>query len=218
MSFAQGGKILTAFWRLLISPYTDRVVSDGERFDPKIARLLRLGDRCHQRRYFFARDYVFKKTVLDLGCGTGYGSALLAEVASKVHGLDSSSAAIFYAQKNYKRENVKFIQGDFFANNIVADIVVCFETLEHLKVESLGRPLKVLVSAARYIVIGSVPYLEKTGSNEHHRLFNLSETDFRYLEEAGELVFFYQSPAGGITQDRRALSEIQNLIFVLRKG
>ena len=52
----------------------------------------------HYARYLFATRLCRGKRVLDLGCGCGYGSALLAEAAARVTGIDSAPEAIAYAR------------------------------------------------------------------------------------------------------------------------
>ena len=51
----------------------------------------------HVARYAFARRYAQGKRVLDAGCGTGYGSAELAQSAAEVTGVDIAADAIEYA-------------------------------------------------------------------------------------------------------------------------
>ena len=62
----------------------------------------------HMNRYIFASDLVKDKKVLDAACGTGYGTALLAQTAQKVCGIDISEEAISYAKSNYSAKNVDF--------------------------------------------------------------------------------------------------------------
>ena len=89
----------------------------------------------HMNRYIFASDLVKNKKVLDAACGTGYGTALLAQSAERVFGIDISKEAISYAESNYSAKNVNFavanieklpFESDFF------DVVVSFETIEHV--------------------------------------------------------------------------------------
>jgi ubiquinone/menaquinone biosynthesis C-methylase UbiE len=90
----------------------------------------------HVARYEFANRYVKDKTVLDIACGTGYGSSILKEqTASSVYGVDISLEAIEFAQEKYGRNHVHFAIGDistipFVANSF--DAIVCFETIEHM--------------------------------------------------------------------------------------
>lgn len=90
----------------------------------------------HMARYHSIKQIVKDKTVLDIASGSGYGSALIAEDAKKVIGVDISQEAIDYANKSYKKKNVEFIKGDGtkipLGNNSV-DVVVSFETIEHIE-------------------------------------------------------------------------------------
>ena len=91
--------------------------------------------RQHVSRYRFAGTFVRGKRVIDVACGTGYGSAMLAEAgAAHVVGVDVSEASVTIAQGRWKSENVEFLCRD--AVTLVeigpADAVVSFETIEHL--------------------------------------------------------------------------------------
>ena len=88
----------------------------------------------HLHRYFLARDLSRGCDVLDIACGEGYGSALLAQVATSVIGVDVSGEAVAYAKATYPGENISFEVGD--ARKIPlpdasVDRLVSFETLEH---------------------------------------------------------------------------------------
>src|SRR4051794_11935807 len=49
---------------------------------------------------------------LDLGCGTGYGSAVVAAAGGTYDGVDGSPAAIDYARAGYLRPGVRFFVAD----------------------------------------------------------------------------------------------------------
>lgn len=88
----------------------------------------------HYHRYLVASDLVAGKNVLDIACGEGYGSSILAARASMVLGVDISPEAVSHANKRYKAENLKFILGTCSSiplKNDTVDIVVSFETIEH---------------------------------------------------------------------------------------
>jgi SAM-dependent methyltransferase len=90
----------------------------------------------HLARYAFARRYTSGKIELDAGCGTGYGSAELANEACSVIGADLSLDAARYSAANYH-----LLPNLHFANascerlpfrSAVFDVVVAFEVIEHL--------------------------------------------------------------------------------------
>lgn len=89
----------------------------------------------HLHRYFLARDAARGLDVLDIACGEGYGSALLAQVARSVVGVDVSREAVSFAQDAYRRDNLRFLTGDgrdIPVADASVDLIVSFETLEHL--------------------------------------------------------------------------------------
>jgi len=80
------------------------------------------------------------KKVLDVGCGTGLFSYLVAKKGAKVLGIDFSKEAISIAQKKYSNENllyknidIKNLKKDKF------DIIVSLGSLEHM-----DEPLEIL--------------------------------------------------------------------------
>jgi SAM-dependent methyltransferase len=89
----------------------------------------------HLHRYALSLELAVGKDVLDVACGEGYGSSLLAEVAKKVTGLDIDKTAIAHASKKYRKDNLNFLVGDCVSvplSNQSLDLVVSFETLEHI--------------------------------------------------------------------------------------
>ena len=89
----------------------------------------------HLAKYKFAAKYTEKKSVLDIACGSGYGSSLLSKNALEVVGCDINDGALLYANKNYKNKKLSFFKVDaenmFFENNSF-DVIVSIETIEHL--------------------------------------------------------------------------------------
>jgi ubiquinone/menaquinone biosynthesis C-methylase UbiE len=89
----------------------------------------------HFARYAFARRYATGKRVLDAGCGTGYGSAELAQSAVAVTGVDISADAIEYARASYPIPGLRFLESSCIAIPSPPesfDLVVAFEVIEHL--------------------------------------------------------------------------------------
>ena len=69
----------------------------GERFIPTEEGRVRLE---HYHRYAQIQEMVVGKNVLDVACGEGYGSAIIASVATSVIGVDISIDAITHASLN----------------------------------------------------------------------------------------------------------------------
>lgn len=93
--------------------------------------------RDHVARYeFVASRLAPGSRVLDLACGVGYGSQILAKAGHTVTAVDASPEAIAYAMEHYAHPNVTFVcaTAEGFAPREADrfDAVVSFETIEHL--------------------------------------------------------------------------------------
>jgi SAM-dependent methyltransferase len=88
----------------------------------------------HLHRYFLARELCRGLDVLDVAAGEGYGTALLAQVARSVVGVEVSAEAVVHAAKAYRGPNSRFLEGDARClplDDASVDAVVSFETIEH---------------------------------------------------------------------------------------
>ena len=110
----------------------------GERFIPGIAD--KKLETEHLQRYLSIKPLAKDKKVLDAACGEGYGSAILAETASSVAGIDIDADTINRAKKKYSHiKNLAFYENSIadlkdIANHSV-DLVISFETIEHVSEE-----------------------------------------------------------------------------------
>lgn len=128
----------------------------------------------HRHRYRVARAACAGRRVVDLCCGVGYGSAMLAEVAASVVGVDRDVAAVDAAQAAFEAQDLSFVAADAldFLRRLEpadVDVVVCFEGLEHVsELDEVAGQLARLVSGG-VAVIASVPNSATLGEvNEHH--------------------------------------------------
>ncbi len=88
----------------------------------------------HYHRYLFARALVPDLDVLDVASGEGYGSALLAQVARSVVGVEYSGPTVQGAVGNFVRANLRYLRADARALPLAdacVDAVVSFGTIEH---------------------------------------------------------------------------------------
>lgn len=91
----------------------------------------------HIKRYQFAASIIKPNSlVVDIACGTGYGSKMIAMNNCTVIGIDISEEALKFCKKYNDHHNISWKLGDItnFANlvKLNVDAIVCFETLEHL--------------------------------------------------------------------------------------
>jgi SAM-dependent methyltransferase len=103
----------------------------GERLTPELTGQAEIE---HLHRYFLARHMCRGKDVLDVASGEGYGSALLAQVAKSVVGVELAEDVVAHANTEYRQPNVCFWQGDARELPIPdasIDVAVSFETIEH---------------------------------------------------------------------------------------
>jgi ubiquinone/menaquinone biosynthesis C-methylase UbiE len=103
----------------------------GERMVPTTAAADTFWE--HICRYRFALPFARGKRVLDIACGEGYGSASLQRAgASSVIGIDISEVAVAHARQVYGVDaRVGNAQAIALPDGSV-DVVVSFETVEHL--------------------------------------------------------------------------------------
>jgi 2-polyprenyl-3-methyl-5-hydroxy-6-metoxy-1,4-benzoquinol methylase len=106
--------------------------------------------RRHLAVYEWIASRVAGMRVVDMACGEGYGSDLLAGTAASVVGVDANPQAHEHARLRYRRANLRFERDLVETFTQAADAVVFLQTIEH--VNNPGAVLEHFRS-----LIGAVP-------------------------------------------------------------
>lgn len=152
----------------------------------------------HLERYKLATNYVRNKLVLDAACGAGYGSKMLASSGAKfVTSVDISSECLLNAKKTYCDKKIDFVQGDVTRlpfENESFDVIISFETIEHIKngsewIKESARLLKkdgiFIVSTPNRSVTNPGTFFEERPLNVYHQY------EYNTEEFIGELLKKY---------------------------
>jgi SAM-dependent methyltransferase len=70
--------------------------------------------------------------VVDMACGEGYGTDVLARRAREVTGVDANPEAFEHARLKYTRPGVRFVRNMIELYAEPCDVVVCLQTIEHV--------------------------------------------------------------------------------------
>lgn len=85
-------------------------------------------------RYKFAAKLIGEDTdVLEVGCSEGFGTAVLAESARHVLGIDFDSDAIGEARKSFASDKIEFREANFLETSLGEfDALVALDVIEHI--------------------------------------------------------------------------------------
>lgn len=157
----------------------------GERFTPECVREIWYE---HMARYAMALPLCGGLRVLDVACGEGYGSHLLASEADSVDGVDIDPESVEHARRRYSRANLTFHQGDATAlafEDDCFDVITSFETLEHLEAQQqLLAELHRVLKPGGLLLISSPDkhtYSDLTGFDNPYHVRELYRDEFEQL-------------------------------------
>jgi ubiquinone/menaquinone biosynthesis C-methylase UbiE len=177
----------------------------------------------HLSRYAFASRWSPGARVLDLGCGTGYGTAELAQRARFSVGVDVAQETVAYSKSTYASSNICFLPASATSLPFVDGsftLLVAFEVIEHL------NDWRALLSEARRLLHPEGVFLVSTPNKEYYtesrgssgpNPFHIHEFEFEefrnalaeffphcvvLLQNHVEAFAFYQGSAGSALEGR----------------
>ena len=138
----------------------------------------------HVQRYHLAAEYTKGRSVLDFACGAGKGSFILATKGEAKHvtGCDIETNSIRYAKHRNCQDNIEFEVQDAekYRNENYFDIVISFETIEHLKnYKAFLENIKISLKPGGIFIV-STPISAKSLDLKPHNPYHIQE--WGYLE------------------------------------
>lgn len=135
----------------------------------------------HKWRYTESLRYVRDMNVLDVGCGCGYGAAILELQANSIVGIDDNAEAVRYANDIWRRHNIDFWRMSFLDykengfRGFNFDVIVAFEVIEHI--EDTQTVFDNFKLCGPQKIIFSIPHVTTPmGANKfHYRHFGSDE-------------------------------------------
>lgn len=178
-------------------------------------------------RYYSISKYCKNKEVVDIACGTGYGSFLLSNVSKIVYGIDINSEVIEKNKEKYNKENLIFKVGstdNIPIENKKIDVIVSCETVEHISSEQfsifLDECLRVLKKNG--IVFITTPNLDKTATFETRNPYHINEMSMQFFENELKKYFkfveIYCLDLNLVTYMRKVHNDSENLSVISVKN
>lgn len=197
----------------------ERMIPDRVRAGDILSQTL-LGQ--HLDRYRLAARFSAGRRVLDIACGSGYGSRMLLDAGARsITGVDCSPQAIEYARARYGAPGLSFAVGDaetFDGGEF--DVIASFETLEHLPHPPvfLRRARQMLSRDGVLVISGTtVPtrnfycfHLHDMDAGEFRTL--VRDAEFEIVEELPQDAVFSLGELAGAFRDYYASLAVRRLI------
>ena len=143
------------------------------------------------RRHLVVYEWIAERCaglkVVDMACGEGYGTEVLARRAREVTGVDANPDAFQHARLKYTRPGVRFVRNMVELHAEPCDAVVFLQTIEHVPDPHgvlrhfAGMARTVYVSTPNLLTLAP-PGADKSGNPWHLREYRVAE--FRALCES----------------------------------
>jgi len=160
----------------------------------------------HVSRYHFAATFVRGGKILDVGCGAGYGTALLARGAERAIGFDIATDAIDYARAHHGGE-AEFLVASadrFPLRTGIVRTVTAFEVIEHIEAwpSLIAEAARVLEEDGVFLV--STPnksYYSETRKESGPNPFHVHEFEYDEFRQSLAAHFPYVQMVGQNRQE-----------------
>jgi 2-polyprenyl-3-methyl-5-hydroxy-6-metoxy-1,4-benzoquinol methylase len=132
---------------------------------------------------------------LDVGCGAGYGTRLVAGHVARAVGIDSDAHLLDRAATTYRRDNLRYVQADAIgyvesvaASDARTTLVTCFEMIEHVERDAAVRLLRGLrdrvMGPGGLIVLSTprwLPFEQRSANRQKEHVWEYTYADLRDL-------------------------------------
>jgi SAM-dependent methyltransferase len=145
------------------------------------------------RRHLAVYEWIAERSagleMVDMACGEGYGTDVLARRARRVTGVDANPEAYEHARAKYSRPGVRFVRDLIETYIAPCDAVVFLQTIEHVK-----EPEKVLshfkaMASTVYVSTPNLLTLAPPGAEKSDNPWHLREYRAREFRALCESVF-----------------------------
>jgi 2-polyprenyl-3-methyl-5-hydroxy-6-metoxy-1,4-benzoquinol methylase len=167
-------------------PGVPALALDGERTLPDVPEE-NYWFRRHLAVYEWIAGRVGGVRVVDLACGEGYGSAVLARRAARVTGVDANPHAHEHARLRYRAPTLRFVRDMVETFSERCDALVFLQTIEHVhdpdgvleNVRAMVAPAGSAYISTPNVLTLAPPGAERSGNPWHLREYRAHE--FRTL-------------------------------------
>ena len=145
--------------------------------------------RRHLAVYEWIAERVAGIEVVDMACGEGYGTDMLARRARRVTGVDANPQAFEHARAKYTRPGVTFVRDLIETYIEPSDAVVFLQTIEHVKEpEQVLAHFKAMAPVA-YVSTPNLLTLAPPGADKSDNPWHLREYRAREFRALCETVY-----------------------------
>lgn len=143
-------------------------------------------------RYTWAINQLRKykaKTILDFGCGLGYGTNLLSKAGFEVQGIDKSETAIKTCKQRYPYIKFHCLLNLSESHEKQCDAIVAFEIIEHMDENSQYKFLMdcINILSDKGVLFLTTPNVKYSKNKNPHHLKEFSYKELQNIFKGGSI-------------------------------